>query len=79
MGLSWCVFVCVWVCALMWVVACAYVCMVNMCECVQAHIIAYLCLMIAYLLLLIQCLKYKGPSGKEMWFNGYREQNMLGV
>ena len=33
----------------------------------------------AYILLLIQCLRYKGPSGKELWFNGYREQNMLGV
>jgi len=46
---------------------------------VVSNILSYLCLIFAFLLLLIYGLKYKGPGGKELWFNGYREQNMLGV
>jgi len=46
---------------------------------VVANILSYLCLISAFLLLLMYGLKYKGPGGKETWFNGYREQNMLGV
>mmetsp|Transcript_1896 Transcript_1896/g.3418 ORF Transcript_1896/g.3418 Transcript_1896/m.3418 type:complete len:420 (+) Transcript_1896:47-1306(+) len=41
--------------------------------------IAFLSLTASYLGLLVFALKYKGPSGKESYYNGYREQNMLGV
>ena len=45
---------------------------------IQSHIISYLCLMTTFILLLRQSLGSKGPGGREAWFNGYREQNMLG-
>nr|AHH02113.1 protein 84 [synthetic construct] len=41
--------------------------------------VCFLCLTGSFLGLLIFSLKYKGPDGKEVYYNGYREQNMLGV
>eukprot|EP00961_Rhodomonas_salina_P214542 2897485-Rhodomonas_salina.1 len=41
--------------------------------------VAFLSLSASFLGLLVFSLKYKGPTGKEAYYNGFREQNMLGV
>ena len=46
---------------------------------VVGNVLSYICLLTAFIVLTIKCLEYKGPGGKEMWYNGYREQNMLVV
>uniref|UniRef100_A0A7S0EDV8 Uncharacterized protein n=1 Tax=Hanusia phi TaxID=3032 RepID=A0A7S0EDV8_9CRYP len=46
---------------------------------IASNWISFLALETAFICLIVQALRYKGPSGQEKYYNGYREQNMLGV
>ncbi|EKX45953.1 hypothetical protein GUITHDRAFT_107989 [Guillardia theta CCMP2712] len=53
--------------------------MVSSSAVIASNWISFLSLESAFICLITQALRYKGPSGQEKYYNGYREQNMLGV